>query len=91
MASSPSVEPLLKPFALALGEYLGDGPEVSGEAVEFGAVDRDCPESKVVDIREGLGRRWIQPATTRGESGRAAIGLDVMSGWVVGATCSGWA
>lgn len=75
MASSPSVEPLLKPFALALGEYLGEGPEVSGEAVEFWAVDRDCPESKVVDIREGL---------EAGGSSRRRRGVkaaELRSGW----------
>ncbi|MGW1248346.1 hypothetical protein [Streptomyces sp. NPDC002535] len=49
------VEPLRKPFALALGEHLGEGPDVSGESVEFGAVDQNGLEPKAVDLREGLG------------------------------------
>jgi hypothetical protein len=28
---------------------------VSGEGTEFGAVDQDCLEPKVVDLREDLG------------------------------------
>lgn len=49
------VEPLGKAFALALGEHLGEGPDVSGEGVEFGAVDQDGLEPKVVGLWEGLG------------------------------------
>jgi hypothetical protein len=49
------VQPLRQPFALALGEHLGKGPDVSGEGVEFGAVDQDGLESKLVDLWEGLG------------------------------------
>lgn len=32
------VEPLWEPFALALGEHLGKGPDVAVKGVEFGAV-----------------------------------------------------
>ncbi|MGW1848953.1 hypothetical protein, partial [Streptomyces sp. NPDC001966] len=48
-------KPLRQPFALAFGEHLGEGPHVSGEGVEFVAVDQYGLESKVVDFREGLG------------------------------------
>lgn len=53
--SPDCVEPLRQPFALTLGEYLGEGADVSGEGVEFGAVDQDGLEPKVVDLRESLG------------------------------------
>ncbi|MFF7967080.1 hypothetical protein ACFZC3_17180 [Streptomyces sp. NPDC007903] len=49
------VEPLRKPFALALGEHPGEGSDVRSEGVELGAVDQDCLETKVADLREGLG------------------------------------
>ncbi|MFG2234276.1 hypothetical protein ACGFNX_30505 [Streptomyces sp. NPDC048723] len=50
-----SVQPLRQPFPLVLGEHLGEGPDVSGEGVEFEAVDQDGLEAKVVDLWEGLG------------------------------------
>ncbi|GGT03511.1 hypothetical protein GCM10010254_24810 [Streptomyces chromofuscus] len=35
------VKPLREAFALALGEHVGEGPDVTGEGVEFGAVGQD--------------------------------------------------
>ncbi|MFC8823693.1 hypothetical protein ACFT7U_34060 [Streptomyces rochei] len=32
------VEPLREPFALALGEHPGEGPHMTGECIEFGAL-----------------------------------------------------
>ncbi|MEU4506036.1 hypothetical protein [Streptomyces sp. NPDC024089] len=32
------VEPFEEPFALALGEHLGEGPDMPGEGVELGAL-----------------------------------------------------
>ncbi|XQE77546.1 hypothetical protein ACN24L_00235 [Streptomyces microflavus] len=49
------VEPLRQPLALALGEHLGEDPDVTGEGVEFGAVHQDGLEPKMIDLREGLG------------------------------------
>ncbi|RMB80419.1 hypothetical protein CTZ28_40485 [Streptomyces shenzhenensis] len=54
VVSPDGVEPLWQPFALALGEHLGEGPDVTGEGVESGAVGQDGLEPKVVDLRESL-------------------------------------
>ncbi|GAA1536037.1 hypothetical protein GCM10009730_51560 [Streptomyces albidochromogenes] len=49
------VEPLRQSFALALGEHLAEGPDVTGEGIEFGAEDQDGFEPKAVGLRQGLG------------------------------------
>ncbi|MFI6653090.1 hypothetical protein ACIBI8_36520 [Streptomyces sp. NPDC050529] len=35
---SYGVEPLRESFTLALGEHVGEGPDVTGQGLEFGAV-----------------------------------------------------
>lgn len=35
------VEPPRESFALALGEHAGEGPDVTGQGIESGAVDDD--------------------------------------------------
>ncbi|MFI1104542.1 hypothetical protein [Streptomyces melanogenes] len=51
------VEPLRESFALALGEHLGEGSNVTGQGVEFGAVGQDGLESGLFDLGQGLGSR----------------------------------
>lgn len=66
------IEPLRQPFALALGEHLPEGADVAGEGVRFRAVDQNGLEPKVLRLSEGL--RSAEPATTRGDGGRAVTG-----------------
>ncbi|GAA2920773.1 hypothetical protein [Streptomyces enissocaesilis] len=49
------VEPLREPFALALGEHLGEGPDVTGQGVEFRAVGQDGLEPELFDLGQRLG------------------------------------
>ncbi|MBG7699749.1 hypothetical protein HCJ76_17065 [Streptomyces sp. MC1] len=39
------IEPLRESFALALGEHVGEGPDVTSEGIEFRAVGQDGPEA----------------------------------------------
>ncbi|MDX6761204.1 hypothetical protein SIN09_17695 [Streptomyces sp. F8] len=55
VVASDGVKPLRQPFALALDEHLGEGPDVSGEGLEFGTVDQDGLEPKAVGLWEGFG------------------------------------
>lgn len=42
------VEPLREPFALALGEHVGEGPDVTCQGIEFGAVGQDGLEPELL-------------------------------------------
>lgn len=53
VVSPDGVEPLRQPFALALGDHLAEGPDVTGESIEFAAVDPNGLEPKVLDLGEG--------------------------------------
>lgn len=49
------VEPLGQPLAMPLGEDLGEGPDMSGECIQFGAVDQDGLEAELFRLGEGVG------------------------------------
>lgn len=48
------IEPLGQPLTLAFGEHLGEGPGMSGEGLEFGAVGQDSLEPKLFALGEGF-------------------------------------
>ncbi|GGU93137.1 hypothetical protein GCM10010260_29970 [Streptomyces filipinensis] len=49
------VEPLWESFALALGEHLGEGPDVTGQGAEFRADGKDGFEPELFDLGQRLG------------------------------------
>lgn len=49
------VEPLRESFALAFGEHVGEGPDVTGQGIEFGAVGKDGLEPELFDLGQRLG------------------------------------
>ena len=49
------VEPLRESSALALGEHLGAGPDVTSQGAEFRAVGQDGLEPELFDLGQRLG------------------------------------
>ncbi|MGW5666293.1 hypothetical protein ACWEWG_40900 [Streptomyces sp. NPDC003758] len=49
------VESLRESFALVLGEHLGEGPDMTGQGVEFRAVGQDGLEPELLDLGQRLG------------------------------------
>ncbi|BBJ37707.1 hypothetical protein SSPO_004250 [Streptomyces antimycoticus] len=74
VVSADRVEPLREPVASALGENLGEGPDMSGECVQLGTVGQDGLEAELFHLGEESGCRSIQPATVRGDGGDAGSG-----------------
>ena len=63
------IEPFWEPFALALGEHVGERPDVTGQGLKFGAVGQDGLEPELFDLGGGSGRLRIHVVTTRGAGG----------------------
>lgn len=54
------VEPLREPFALTLGEHVGEGADVTGQGIEFRAVGQDGLARLTADRRPlGIRRRSL--------------------------------
>ncbi|MFG3013629.1 hypothetical protein ACGFZB_24860 [Streptomyces cinerochromogenes] len=49
------VEPLQEAFALALGEHLGEGSDVTGQGIELRAIGQDGPEPELFDLGQSFG------------------------------------
>ncbi|QWA26773.1 hypothetical protein KJK32_46190 (plasmid) [Streptomyces sp. JCM17656] len=49
------VEPLRESIALALGEHLGEGPDMAGQGIEFRAVGQGGLEPELFGLGQSLG------------------------------------
>ncbi|MGW0083630.1 hypothetical protein [Streptomyces sp. NPDC003393] len=49
------VEPLRESFTLAFGEHVSEGPDVTGQGIESGAVGKDGLEPELFDLGQRLG------------------------------------
>ncbi|MEV5385708.1 hypothetical protein [Streptomyces sp. NPDC052721] len=54
VVSPDGIDPFGQPLALALGEHLGEGPDMSGEGLEFGAAGQDGFEPEGFALGEGF-------------------------------------
>ncbi|WP_406481253.1 hypothetical protein [Streptomyces platensis] len=85
------VEPLGEPVALALGEHLGEGPDVTAEGVEFGAVGQDGLELELFDLGaedrpsgESTAATWASSWVTTPRTASRVVGGSWLVGEVLG-------
>jgi hypothetical protein len=93
------VEPLREAFALVLGEHVGEGPNVTGQSIEFRAVGQDGLESELFGLgqclgsaenpsRHHAGRRRLCGDRPRRSALLSQVGADPAASWTPPSTSS---